>query len=226
LDDIPKQPGELYASPVLSTKAHAYIRSVDASKALQLKGVVDYVSYKDVPHENVFGILKDEEFFASEKCLFYGQLIGLIIAESNQLARKAAALVQISYEDIPGGPVLTIEDAIERNSFYPEYTKKIQRGVIDEATFDKLKLEKDELVFEGVCRMGGQEHFYLETQGCLVVPKMEDNEFEVYSSTQNPSESQAEVASALGIPRNRVVCKVKRLGGGFGGLMNIFLNQK
>ena len=43
---------------------------------------------------------------------------------------------------------------------------------------------------EGTARMSGQEHFYLETQASLVVPGKEDNEFEIYASTQNPSETQ------------------------------------
>ncbi|CAF1150093.1 unnamed protein product, partial [Brachionus calyciflorus] len=50
-----------------------------------------------------------------------------------------------------------------------------------------------------------------------VVPKNEDNELEIFSSTQNPNEAQKDVAIALDIPSNRVVCKVKRIGGGFGG---------
>ena len=44
-------------------------------------------------------------------------------------------------------------------------------------------------VFTGVARMGGQEHFYLETNACVVIPKLEDGEMEVYSCTQNPSET-------------------------------------
>ena len=216
LDDIPKLNDELHAGLVLSTRPYAYIRSIDPSKALKLDGVIDFVSHKDVPHENLFGMFKDEEYFASEKVLFNGQLIGLIIAESSTLARKAAGLVEITYEDIDK-PILTIEDAIEKNSFYDKYHRDIKRGEIDDSTFDLNNLQEDELVFEGTCKVGGQEHFYLETNCCLIVPKLEDNEFEVFSSTQNPSEIQAEVASVLGIPRNRVVCRVKRLGGGFGG---------
>jgi xanthine dehydrogenase/oxidase len=72
-------------------------------------------------------------------------------------------------------------------------------------------------VFEGVARMGGQEHFYLETQASVVVPKPEDGEVEVFSSTQNPTETQTIVAQVTGVPANRVVVRVKRLGGGFGG---------
>jgi len=64
--------------------------------------------------------------------------------------------------------------------------------------------------------MGGQEHFYLETQGSLVVPG-EEHELTIYCSTQNPNKTQMKAASVLGIPANRVVCRTKRMGGGFGG---------
>jgi len=39
-------------------------------------------------------------------------------------------------------------------------------------------------VLEGGIYIGGQEHFYLETQACLVVPKGENGEMEIFSSTQ------------------------------------------
>jgi xanthine dehydrogenase/oxidase len=63
--------------------------------------------------------------------------------------------------------------------------------------------------------MGGQEHFYLETGGSLVIPR--EDEYEVFSSCQNMRELQEHVAEVLGIPSNRVTARVKRLGGGFGG---------
>lgn len=68
----------------------------------------------------------------------------------------------------------------------------------------------------GEVRMGGQEHFYLETQNCVVIPG-EDQEMEVISSTQCVNDVQGDVCRALGVPRHKVVVKVKRIGGGFGG---------
>jgi xanthine dehydrogenase/oxidase len=76
-------------------------------------------------------------------------------------------------------------------------------------------LAKAKHVFEGTVRMGGQEHFYLETGGSLVIPR--EDEYEVFSSCQNMRELQEHVAEVLGIPSNRVTARVKRLGGGFGG---------
>ncbi|KAJ1560073.1 hypothetical protein HK096_010116 [Nowakowskiella sp. JEL0078] len=81
----------------------------------------------------------------------------------------------------------------------------------------KVPLSEATKHIEGSMRIAAQEHFYLETQASLAVPKGEDDEIEIYASTQNPTETQHLVAHVLGIPANRVVCKVKRLGGGFGG---------
>ncbi|KAK6400373.1 hypothetical protein LTR95_019313, partial [Oleoguttula sp. CCFEE 5521] len=61
------------------------------------------------------------------------------------------------------------------------------------------------------------EHFYLETNAAVAIPKPEDGEMEIWSSTQNPSETQAYVAQVTGVAANKIVSKVKRLGGGFGG---------
>ena len=44
-------------------------------------------------------------------------------------------------------------------------------------------------VLEGHIKIGGQEHFYLETTAVIAVPK-EDGEMEIFSSTQNPTELQ------------------------------------
>lgn len=65
--------------------------------------------------------------------------------------------------------------------------------------------------------MSGQDHFYLETNVSIAVPGKEDDEMEIYASTQNPTETQHLVAHVLGVSSNRVVTRVKRLGGGFGG---------
>jgi xanthine dehydrogenase/oxidase len=214
LDDIPKQHGELYTGFVLSTQAHAYIKSIDASEALALEGVIDFITYKDVPYNN-FGVGKDEEVFASKEVLFYGQLIGFILAETRHLAKYAASLVRIEYE--PLKPILTIKDAIENNSFY-SLKREVKKGEFDADTFS-VQGTADILV-EGELDIGGQEHFYLETHGCLAIPKNEDNEMTVYSSTQNVNDIQKEASNVLKIPANRIVSKIKRIGGGFGGKEN------
>ncbi|KAJ1982432.1 hypothetical protein H4R34_001725 [Dimargaris verticillata] len=209
VDDIPKYQGELYGALVLAQHARAKIISIDASALQTIKGVVGFYTHKDVPGSNLFGpVVQDEVIFAEEDINFSGQIIGIVAAHDQTIAQRAAKAVVVQYDVLD--PILTIGDAITHQSFFGD-AKVLERGDIAEG------FRQADHIFEGEYRVGGQEHFYLETQATLVVPKGEDDEYDVYSSTQNPTEAQHFVASVLGVPFNRVVCHVKRLGGAFGG---------
>ncbi|KAF2740890.1 xanthine dehydrogenase/oxidase [Polyplosphaeria fusca] len=211
IDDIPVQKNELYGCLVLSTKAHAKILSVDAEVALDLPGVKGWVDHTDVasPEANWWGAPScDEVFFAVDEVFTAGQPIGMILADNAKRAEQAARAVKIEYEDLPA--IFTIEEAIEKESYFSHF-KYIHNGDVEKA------FAEADHVFEGIARMGGQEHFYLETQACLAVPKSEDGEMEIFSSTQNPSETQAYVSKVVGVAANKIVSRVKRMGGGFGG---------
>ena len=69
---------------------------------------------------------------------------------------------------------------------------------------------------EGMFRIGGQEHFYLEGQASLAIPG-EGDEMTVHASTQDPTEVQHIVARILGMPDAFVTVETRRMGGGFGG---------
>jgi xanthine dehydrogenase/oxidase len=182
-DDIPTLKNELFGCLVLSTKAHAKLLSVDPSPALDLPGVFDYVDHTDLPNEkaNWWGApVCDETFFAVDEVFTAGQPIGIILADTAIHAEAAARAVKVEYEDLPA--IFTIEEAIEKESYFDHYR------YINKGDTEKAFAEADH-VFTGISRMGGQEHFYLETQACVVIPKPEDGEMEVFSGTQNPSET-------------------------------------
>ena len=210
-DDIPPLANELHGCLVLSTKAHAKILSVDYSAALEVPGVVDYVDRHDMPRPeaNRWGAPYFEEvFFAEDEVLTCGQPVAMILAKTALQAAEGARAVKVEYEELPA--IFTMEEAIEKESFY-KFFKEIKKGD-PEAAFAKC-----DHVFSGVARVGGQEHFYLETQTALVVPKPEDGEMDIYCSTQNPNETQVYAARVCDVQVNKVLVKIKRLGGGFGG---------
>lgn len=210
-DDIPRMENELYLALVLSTKAHAKILSIDASEALAMPGVHAFFSSKDITqHENEVGpVFHDEEVFASEKVYCQGQVIGAIAADNQTIAQAAARKVKIEYEELKP-VIITIEQAIEHKSYFPDYPRFTEIGDVEKA------FKEADHVYEGSCRMGGQEHFYLETHASLAVPRDSD-EIELFCSTQHPSEVQKLVAHVLSTSAHRIVCRAKRLGGGFGG---------
>lgn len=182
-DDIPVQQNQLFGCLVLSTKAHAKIINVDAAPALAIKGVVDFVDHNDLPNPraNWWGAPKsDELFFAVDEVKTAGQPIGVILADSAKIAEEGARAVKVDYEELPA--ILTIEEAIEAESFFEHY-----RFIKDGDT--EVAFKEADHVFIGSSRMGGQEHFYLETQACVAIPKPEDGEMEIWSGTQNPTET-------------------------------------
>lgn len=210
-DDMPKLENELYLAFVLSTRAHAKIVSIDATEALNQPGIHGFFSSKDItPYQNMVGpVFHDEELFSSNTVTSQGMTIGAIVGDTQSIAQAAARLVKVEYEDIK--PIIvSIEDAIALKSFFSNSPKCINKGDVDQA------MAEADIVFEGECRMGGQEHFYLETHAAIAVPRDSD-ELEVYCSTQHPTELQNLIAHVTGLSASRVVCKVKRMGGGFGG---------
>ncbi|KAL8788107.1 MAG: hypothetical protein Q9213_001865 [Squamulea squamosa] len=210
-DDIPVQKNELYGVLVLSTKPHAKILSVDTSPAMDLPGVANYVDHRDLPNPeaNWWGAPNcDETFLAVDEVFSAGQPIGMILADSAKHAEAGARAVKIEYHDLPA--IFTIEEAIANESYFHHY-RYIRKGNAEKA------FEEADRVYTGIVRVGGQEHFYLETQACVAIPKPEDGEMEVWSSTQNPTETQSYVSQVTGVQANKIVSKVKRLGGGFGG---------
>ena len=69
---------------------------------------------------------------------------------------------------------------------------------------------------EGVTDIGGQEHFYFESQAAIAYPG-ENGSLRVHASTQNPTELQTVIAAALNLGMHAVVCECRRMGGAFGG---------
>ena len=212
---MPRQEKELFGVMVLSKKAHAKIVSIDWNPALAPGLALGYVDKNDLsPEANVWGsIVKDEPFFADGEVRSEGQPIGLVYAETALKAQAAARAVLVEYEDLP--VILTIDEAIAANSFF-KYGKMLKKGA---ALEDKMPdiWEKCDRVFEGTSRVGGQEHFYLETNAALVIPHREDGSMEVWSSTQNTMEVQEFVSQVTGVPSNKINSRVKRMGGAFGG---------
>ncbi|KAI0236094.1 Xanthine dehydrogenase/oxidase, partial [Lamellibrachia satsuma] len=190
---------------VTSKEAHANIISVVPSRALQMAGVVDYINAEDLFSE----VEQTDEIFATKQVLCRGQTIGAIVARSQTEALEAADAVDIVYEPLPA--IISIQQAIDAGSFFSEAERTLTNGDLT-AGFGA-----SDVIIESEVYVGGQEHFYMETQSCVAVPRGEDGEMEIFSSTQFPTGVQTGVANVLGVSSNKIVCHVKRVGGAFGG---------
>jgi xanthine dehydrogenase large subunit len=193
--------------PVQVPHAHARVVRIDAAAARQAPGVLAVLTADDVPGENDIGVARrDEPLFPTEVC-FVGHAVAWVIAETEEQARVAAGLVAVDCEALPA--ILSIEAAIAADSFLTT-GDRLAKG--DAATALRTAPRR----LEGEFAIGGQEHFYLETNAALAL-RDEDGGMVVHSSTQHPTETQEIVARVLGVPKHAVVVQCLRMGGAFGG---------
>lgn len=210
IDDMPEPAGLLHGALGLSDRAHADIVSIDLSTVRAYPGVVCVLTGADVPGVNDVssGGHHDEPLLADKKVEFHGQPIFAVIAETREIARKAARLAKIDYADLPHW--LDVDGALENGAPLVTSGMKLERGE-PEAELDKAAHR-----LAGRMRIGGQEHFYLESHIALAIPG-EDDDVAVWSSTQHPSEVQHIVGHVLNTPSHAITVNVRRMGGGFGG---------
>jgi len=208
IDDRLELPGMLHLCPRLSEHAHARIISIDTQPCYSVPGVVSVLTWQSVPGEGDIGPLEPgDPLMAKDLVEYAGQVILAVAAETPQAARQAAELAVIEYELLT--PMLDVKEALEKEHFVQQ-PHVHQRGDVQAA------LARADRRLQGEFHIGGQEHFYLETQIALVVPG-EDRSLQVFSSTQNPTEVQKLVASVMGLTMNKVTIDMRRMGGGFGG---------
>ena len=207
-DEQHKPRGLASLYPVQAPHAHAKLLALDTAAARAMPGVLAVLTAADIPGENDTGPIRhDEPLIAADIVSYWGQPVAWVVATDEALAKAAAAQVQASYEVLP--PCLSIDGAIARGQFFGP-PAVVARGDAAQA------LAQAPHRVQGEVRMGGQDHFYLETQASWVHVDSEGL-VQVTASTQHPTETQVVVARVLGIPAHRVVCRCLRMGGGFGG---------
>ncbi len=210
IDDIAAPEGLLHAYLGLSRIAHGRLVSLDLAPVLAAPGVVAVLTAADIPGVNDISSTHrhDEPVFATQTILHHGQPLFAVVAQTRQAAREAAALAQAVYEEAL--PVLDVAAARAAGGALVTDPLKLERGDVAAALAESPRRLK------GSMTIGGQDHFYLESQIALAIPG-EEEDMQVFSSTQHPSEVQHMVAQVLGVASHAVTVEIRRMGGGFGG---------
>lgn len=211
IDDLPRMAGELSIEFVGAPVSAGKLEAIDCAKARNLPGVVCVLTHEDLRGPNHFGpIFPDEPFLVADEIGYLGQPVAIVAAETPEAAKQGRDAVIVRCES--SDPILTIQRAREVDSFLsPEIRINTGEQAELDATFDAAPH-----TLSGQFHSQGQEQFYFETQAALAQPG-EGEDVKVISSTQNPTETQAVVAEALGLKFHEVVCECIRMGGGFGG---------
>lgn len=208
IDDLKAPADALHVALGLSPVAHGTLTALDLEAVKQAPGVVDVITFHDVPgHTDIGPVFPGDPIFVDQEISYAGQCIFAVAATSLQAARRAVTLAKLSIDEQPAS--LDPVAAAERNDV-------VRPTHVQERGDWQTELRQAEQTIEGELFIGGQEHFYLEGQACLVLPT-EDEGVIVHTSNQHPSETQKLVAEVLGIPFHAVTVEVRRMGGGFGG---------
>lgn len=211
----------LYGALVLSDYPHARLLDVDISDAVRREGVVAVITAKDVPGRNAFGRMKpNQPVIASEKVRYVGDVIAVVFAESQELAREAAKYVRVKYEELPGvyDPITAMEESAPR--IHEEGNvlshKRFQRGDVEEG------FRRADVIVEQTYYAPFVEHAYLECEAGVAKLDAEGN-LVIYYPTQLPFASRKQVAASLALPEEKVRIAWVPVGGAFGGKTDVLL---
>ena len=216
--------GMLHGALVLSEHPRAKVVQIDPAPALAMPGVVRVLTAADVPGERFVGlIVKDWPLFIApgETTRCVGDVLAMVVADSEFHARRAAAAVAVDYEVLE--PVTDPEAALAPGApaIHPKgnllETCQFARGDVDGA------LAASAHVFERTFVTQRIEHAFLEPEACLAVPPPADAPdaanapLKVYSQGQGVHDDQLQIAAILGVETERIEVELVTCGGAFGG---------
>jgi len=211
VDDIPTPDDVAHGVLALCTIAHGRITNIDVARAARQPGVLAVLTAADIPGVNSHAPRSGvDPILAGDAVSYVGQPVAMVVATTRRAALKAVALVHVEYA--AAAAILDPRAAHAQGSYVVDPLHLARPSV--EATDEALGSAPNRL--EGTVRIGGQEHFYLETMTALA-QQLDDGAVVIRCSTQHPTEVQQVSAKALGIAENRVRVECRRMGGAFGG---------
>jgi putative selenate reductase molybdopterin-binding subunit len=233
--------GMLYARVLRSPHAHARIKSIDATKARELKGVAAVLTWQDIPRvvystagqsDPIPGPL--DAFSLDNKVRFVGDRVAMVAAETPEIAEKALALIDVEYEILDA--VLDSRTSMESNaprihdeSEYVNFAdSNPERNLAAEIRIDIGNVEKgfaeaDE-IFEAEYEVPKVQQAHIEPHVCVTYWD-EDDRLVIRTSTQVPFHVRRMLAPVLNLPVKRIRVIKPRIGGGFGGKQEVLMED-
>jgi CO/xanthine dehydrogenase Mo-binding subunit len=215
LEDM-KFEGMLHARVVGSKVPHGIIRRIDLSEAKKVPGVIDFITSKDVPGENLIGYIPEMPVLATDRVRYYAEPIVLVVARDPESALEGSNKVRIEIEPLPMlvDPLQSFQTRVtlihQESGSNIAFNMKISKGDA------KTVLEKAAVVVKGEYKIAPRDHGYIERESAIGIPE-EDGGVTVITQQQNPHVVQRNVARVLSIPTDLVRIVQPFIGGSFGG---------
>ena len=233
-------PGMLVARLVTSPYAAARIVSIDTAAAKALPGVFAVYTAEDLSLKGMESGARRLNFLASDRVVFDGQPVAVVLGETEEQATDGAAAVIVEYEalqavvdpiagmreDAPQVREVRASGADEAGmhaavaSADDDKKEKLPANVTNSVNFKRGDVEaafaEADAIVEGTYKINYVHQGYMETQTCTIVPDAITQGVTVYTSTQAYFYTRDEVANALGLLGSQVKVVPIIAGGGFG----------
>ena len=212
------EPGQLFGVMVRVPTVHATIDEVDNSEILRSSKNVIIINSNDIKGSKKVGpIRQDQPIFAFDKIVTPGDVVAMLLGESEEELRELAKKVIVKYTELP---VLTDSSkALEPDApiIHPQYENNLivhyplRKGDIEKG------FEKSDFIHEETYTTQLVEHAYIEPEAVLAIPLEGDKGIKIIGSIQNPFSARKVVAEVLNLPLTKVRIIQAELGGSFGG---------
>ncbi|MGB0371781.1 MAG: molybdopterin-dependent oxidoreductase [Opitutales bacterium] len=229
------EPGTLHMKVLRSPHAHAEIVKIDASRALEMDGVIAVFTHEDVPRIPYSTACHPEEikdpmdtFMLDSVVRFVGQRVACVVAERVDIANEAIKVIDVEYEVLPHilSPDEAMADGAVRIHNAPDETgiarpeSNIAAELHDErGDFDAAYQDADYKI-SATFETPRQQHAHLEPH--VATAWVDDaGVLTVRSSTQVPFLAQLTLSKLLGLPADKIRVFKPRVGGGFGNKQEV-----
>ncbi|WP_432240097.1 aldehyde oxidoreductase molybdenum-binding subunit PaoC [Herbaspirillum robiniae] len=203
-------PNAVYGYPVMSAIAKGRIAAMDTAPARRAPGVLAVVTAADAGklgkgNRNVAMLLGGPEVE------HYHQAIAVVVAESFEQARAAAALVQVKYE--AGAGAFDLKQAKDEG--------KVKGGGMGGVQNDKRvgdfegAFEAAPVRLDATYSTPDQAHAMMEPHASIA--SWDGDRLTVWTSNQMIDWGRGDLAKTLGLPKENVRLVSPYIGGGFGG---------
>ncbi len=199
----------VYAIPVCAPIASGRITSMDTSKAEAMRGVLKVYSHGNMPRLYKTGpgggeVGESRLPFEDETIYYSGQYVAMVVAETMDQARAAAAAVKVQYAATKPNVSYDLSDGLTG-----KMNLKNQRGDVEQA-FAAGPVTVDEIYVTPI-----ETHNPIELHA--IVADWDGRDFTLYEATQGIANAKSAMAEMLGVPQDHVRVVMQFLGSGFGG---------
>jgi xanthine dehydrogenase YagR molybdenum-binding subunit len=190
--------------------AKGRISSIDTDAAEKAPGVLLVMSFRNAQKQGSYKERGANPQFVDDKISHFGQPVALVVAQTFEQARSAAALVKVNYKEVKG------KFDLDHNAMTDAKKPKGQQQPPDSSVGNfKEAFEAAPVRFDATYTTPNQCHAMMEPHATLAV--WNSDRLTVYTSNQIPSKTQKSLAETLKISEENVRIVSRYVGGGFGG---------